>query len=113
MAQEKTEAAERKLASVGKLEEENEALKTIIEEVKKVAAQLRAEKVVLTDRVDQLTRKRDELEAYLGGLAKKMYIMLEGIFLRPSGSVKLPHNIDADSYFPSLCRILSEFWAGN
>ena len=71
VAREKTEAAERKQALVGKLEEENAALKTVVEEVKKEAAQLKGEKIVLTDKVDQLTRKRDELEEYLGVLQRK------------------------------------------
>ena len=74
MAREKTEAAEVKLASVGKLEEENATLRTAIKE----------EKTVLTDKVDQLTQKRNKLEDYLGNLAQKMYTMLEGIFPCPS-----------------------------
>lgn len=77
VAREKTELAERKLASVDKLEEENANLKTAVDEAKKEAAQLKEEKVALADKVDGLTRKRDELEVYLGGLAKKMFIMLE------------------------------------
>ena len=64
------------------LEEDNAALKTVVDEAKKEAAQLRQEKTVLSDKVDQLTRKRDELEKYLGGFAKKMYGMLEGISFR-------------------------------
>ena len=71
VGREKNEAAERKLASDGKLEEENAALKTAVEEVKEDATQLREEKVVLTDKVDQLTRKRDELEIYLGDLQRR------------------------------------------
>nr|XP_020183675.1 rab11 family-interacting protein 3-like [Aegilops tauschii subsp. strangulata] len=71
VAREKTEAAERKLASVGKLEEENATLKTVVDEVKKEAAQLREEKVVLVDKVEQLTQKRDELEDYLRALPRR------------------------------------------
>ena len=79
VAREKTEAAEKKLASVGKLEEENAALKTIVEEVKKEAAQLKEEKVVLTDKVDQLTQKREVLEAYLGSLANRRLLSTSNI----------------------------------
>jgi predicted RNase H-like nuclease (RuvC/YqgF family) len=81
MAREKTELADKKLASVGKLEEENAKLKTAVDEVKKEVVQLKEEKVALADRVDVLTWKRDELETYLGGLVKKMFLMLEGTFL--------------------------------
>ena len=42
------------------------------------------EKTALNDKVDQLTQRRDALEKYLGGFAKKMYAMLEGTSLRPS-----------------------------
>ena len=42
VAWEKTEVAEKKLASVGKLEEENARLKTAIEEVKKKLPNLRS-----------------------------------------------------------------------
>ena len=70
-ASDKTKLAEEKLASISKLEEENASLKTVIEEVKKEAAQLKEEKIVLTNKVDQLTRKRDELEVYLGDLQRR------------------------------------------
>ena len=53
-------------------------MKTVVVEVKKDDAQLREEKTVLSDKVDHLTRKSDELDRYLGGFAKKMYGMLEG-----------------------------------
>jgi predicted RNase H-like nuclease (RuvC/YqgF family) len=99
VAKEKAEAAEAKLASVGKLEEENASLKAAVEEVKKEATKLKKEqaewakkiedrvsafeleKTALNDKVDQLTQKRDVLEKYLGGFAKNMYNMLEGTFL--------------------------------
>nr|XP_020181199.1 aspartic and glutamic acid-rich protein-like [Aegilops tauschii subsp. strangulata] len=76
-AHEKTELADKKLASVEKLEEENANLKTVVDEAKKEVVQLKEEKVALADKVDVLTRKRDELEAYLGSLAKKMFLILE------------------------------------
>ena len=67
-------------------------------------------KVALADKVDELTWKRDELEVYLGGLAKKLYVMLEGTFLHPSESGKLFYNSSVDSFFTlvqSFVRILS------
>lgn len=77
MAREKIELADKKLASVGKLEEENAKLKTDVDEANKEVVQLKEEKVASADKVDVLTRKRGELETYLGGLAKKMFLMLE------------------------------------
>ena len=85
-ARKKTGLADKKLVSVGKLEEENAKLKTVVDKAKKEVVQLREEKVALADKVDVLTRKRDKLEAYLGGLANKMFLMLEGILPHPTGS---------------------------
>nr|XP_020162049.1 uncharacterized protein LOC109747392 [Aegilops tauschii subsp. strangulata] len=61
-AREKNELADEKLASVGKLEEENAKLKTAIGEANKEVVQLKKDNVALTDKVGDLTRKRDELE---------------------------------------------------
>ena len=108
MAREKTELADKKLASVGKLEEENAKLKTAIDEANKEVMQLKKDKVALTDKVGDLTRRRDELEAYLGGLAKKMFLMLEGIFPCPTGFKEFSHNVAAILPFFSPCRVLSK-----
>ncbi|XBI18776.1 hypothetical protein VPH35_060465 [Triticum aestivum] len=102
MAREKTKLADRKLASVGNLEEENAKLKTVVDEAKKEIAQLKEEKVVLADKVEALTRKRDELEVYLGGLAKNMFLMLEGTFLHLTDFKEFPHNVAANSLLFSL-----------
>ena len=77
-AQEKSELADRKLASVGKLEEENAKLKTAVGEANKEVVQLKKDKVTLTDKVGDLTKKKDKLDSYLGWLAKKLFLMLEG-----------------------------------
>ena len=116
MAREKTELAERKLASIGKLEEENANLNTGVDKAKKEVAQLKEEKVALTDKVDELTRKRDVLEVYLRGLAKKLYVMLEGTFVHPSESGKLLYNSIVDSFFTlmqSSVRTLSGRMSGS
>ena len=108
-AQEKTELAEKKLASVGKLEEENAKLKTTVGEANKEVVQLKKDKVALTGKVEDLTRKRDELETYLGGLAKKMFLMLEGTFPCLT-DLQLPtHHTTLNSPFFYVCRILSKF----
>ncbi|XP_040256920.1 uncharacterized protein [Aegilops tauschii subsp. strangulata] len=76
-AEEKTALAEQKLALVGKLEEENTKLKTALDEANKEATRLKKDKRALTDKIEDIARKRDELENYLGGLAKKLFVMLE------------------------------------
>ena len=88
MAREKTKLVDKKLASVSKLEEENAKLKTVIDEAKKEVVQLKKDKVALTDKVEDLTPRRNELETYLGGLAKKMFLMLEGTFPYPTDCKK-------------------------
>ena len=108
-AREKTELADRKLASIGKLEEENAKLKTDVDEANKEVVQLKEEKVASADKVDVLTRKRGELETYLGGLAKKMFLMLEGTFPYPTDYKELLHHVAANSLPFCACRILSEF----
>ena len=105
-ALEKTELADKKLASVGKLEEENAKLKTAISEANKEVVQLKKDKVTLADKVGDLTRKRDELEVYLGGLAKKLFLMLEGAFPCPTDLPLLTLHIVVDSLFICVCRIL-------
>ena len=112
-AREKTELADRKLASVRKLEEENAKLKTVVDEAKKEAVQLKEEKVALADKVDVLTRKRDELETYLGGLAKKMFLMLEGTFLCPTECTELFHYVTVTSTPFCIRRILSKLRGRN
>ena len=106
MARQKTELADKKLASVGKLEEENAKLKTAIGEANEEVEQLKKDKVALTDRVGDLTRKRDELEVYLGGLAKKLFLMLEGVFLCMTDLLLSTHHITVDSLFYCVCKIL-------
>ena len=83
-ADERTSLAEQKLASVGKLEEENAKLKTALDEDNKEATRLKKDKSNLTENMEGIARKRDDLENYLGGLAKKLFVMLEGIFSEPT-----------------------------
>ena len=80
-AQEKTSFADKKLASVGALEEENAKLKTSLTEANKEVTLLKKDKVALNEKIEGISRKRNDLEAYLGALAKKLFLMLEGIFL--------------------------------
>lgn len=82
-AEQKTALADQKLASVGQLEEENTKLKTALDEANREATRLKKDKETLTDKLEGATRKRNELEAYLGSLAAKLFLMLEGTFSCP------------------------------
>ena len=106
-AEEKTALADQKLASVDKLEEENAKLKTALDEANKEATRLKKDKRTLTDKVEDIARKRDELENYLGGLAKKLFVMLEGIFFLPIDLLLSIRYITIDSLLYCACRILS------
>ena len=77
-ALDKTKLAEEKLASVGKLEEENVNLKAALDAANKEVSRLKKDKIALSDKVSELVGKKNDLEAYLGGLAKKLFLMLEG-----------------------------------
>lgn len=76
---EKTTLADKKLASVNKLEEENSKLKIVVPEANQEVARLKKEKESLTDEVGSLKAKKGELESYLGQLAAKLVLKLEGI----------------------------------
>jgi septal ring factor EnvC (AmiA/AmiB activator) len=107
-AEEKMALADQKLASVKKLEEENTKLRAALDEANKEVTRLKKDKGTLTDKVEDITHKRDELENYLGGLAKKLFLMLEGTFPCPIDLLSLTHHITVDSLFLCECRILSK-----
>ena len=77
-AHEKTTLADKKLASVGKLEEENSKLKTLVSDANREVEQLKKDKEKLTDELGGLKAKNGELESYLGQLAAKLVLKLEG-----------------------------------
>ena len=79
---EKTTLAEQKLASVGKLEEENTKLKTAISEANREVEQLKKDKENLSTEVGGLRAKTGKLESYLGQLAAKLVLKLEGMVTR-------------------------------
>ena len=81
-AHEKTTLADKKLASVGKLEEENAKLKTAISEANQEVEQLKKDKENLTTEVGGLRAKTGKLESYLGQLAAKLVLKLEGTAAR-------------------------------
>ena len=77
-AREKTALADKKLGSVGKLEEENSKLKTAVSDANREVGRLKKDKEKLTDELGGLKAKNGELEYYLGQLAAKLVLKLEG-----------------------------------
>ena len=75
---EKIKLADEKLASVTKLEQDNTNLKAALGIANKEVSRLKTDKAALTDQVSKLTGKKTDLEAFLSGLAKKLFLMLEG-----------------------------------
>ncbi|XBI31928.1 hypothetical protein VPH35_055446 [Triticum aestivum] len=76
-ALDKMRLAEEKLASVGKLEEENANLKAALDAANKEVRHVKNDKIALSDKASELVGKKNDLEAYLGGLAQKLFLMLE------------------------------------
>ena len=74
------------MASISKLEEENTNLKAALDAANKEVSRLRNDKIALSDKASELKRKKNDLEVYLGGLAKKLFLMLEGNPLSPIGN---------------------------
>ena len=112
-ASSKTKLAEEKLASVGTLEQENSRLKTALQTANREVGRLKKEKMVLHDKAGELAGKVNDLEAYLGGLAKKLFVMLEGNYSDPA-VLQLPSPRKATVLFLNrVCRILPELRRGN
>ena len=96
VARKKTKAADEKLASIEKLEGENKTLKAAITEAKKEVAELKKqkdewdgklktqanayeqEKKTLSEKIAQLTQKKDSLEKYIEDFTEEMYTKLAG-----------------------------------
>ena len=94
------------------MEEENAKLKTALDEANKEATRLKKDKNNLNDKMEGIARKRDDLENYLGGLAKKLFVMLEGIFFDPTDLLLSTHTT-TDSSLNCACRILPELRGRN
>ena len=83
-ARENTTLADKKLALVGALEEENTKLKTSLNESNREVSRLKKEKVVVNEKIEGISRKRNDLEVYLGALAKKLFLVVKGILSCPT-----------------------------
>ena len=109
----KTRLAEEKMASVGALEQENSRLKAALEVANQEVSRLKNDKVALHDKAGELAGKRNDLEAYLGGLAKKLFVVLEGNYSAPT-ILQLPSLCRATVLFLNrVCKILPELRRGN
>ena len=105
-ALEKTKLAEEKLASVDKLEDENAKLKAALDAANKEVSRLKNDKIVLSDKASQLAGKRNDLEIYLGGLAKKLFLMLEGNLFYPTVLLSPAHHMIVILSLSCVFRIL-------
>ena len=104
----KTRLAEEKMASVGALEQENSRLKAALEVANQEVSRLKNDNVALHDKASELAGKTNDLEAYLGGLAKKLFVVLEGNCSAPT-VLQLPSLCRVTVLFLNrVCRILSE-----
>ena len=80
-ARDKTALADKKLASVSKMEEENSKLKTAISDANREVEQLKKDKENQTNEIGSHKARTGELESYLGQLAVKLVLKLEGIIV--------------------------------
>ena len=108
-ADDKTALAEQKLASVGQLEEENAKLKTALDEANQECTRWKKENLTLSEKLEGIARRRDDLESYLRSLAKKLYIKLEGAHSVPTGVFFMSTQcMKIDLSLDRVCRALPE-----
>ena len=104
----KTKLAEEKLALVSKLEEENTNLKAALDAANKEVSRLKNDKIALSYKASELMGKKNDLEAYLEGLAKKLFLMLEGNLFYPTELLSSTHHRTAGLSLNCIHRILSK-----
>ena len=103
-AQDKTALADQKLASVETLEGEVTKLKSCLNESNREVTRLK-DKITLNEKLESVVHKRNDTKAYLRTLAKKLYLMLEGISFRPT-VLMLANGSDPVDSLIFGCRIL-------
>ena len=104
-AQDKTALADQKLASVEALEGEVTKLKSCLNESNQEVTRLKKDKITLNEKLESAVHKRNDTEAYLRTLTKKLYLMLEGISFRPTVLMLANGSYPVDSLIFG-CRIL-------
>ena len=73
-AQDKTALADHKLASVEALEGEVTKLKSCLTESNREVTRLKKDKMALNEKLESANHKRNDVEAYLRSLAKKIFL---------------------------------------
>jgi len=68
-------------------------------------SRLKKDKITLNEKLESMVHKRNDMEAYLRTLAKKLYIMLEGISFKPTVLMLANGSYLVDSLIFG-CRIL-------
>ena len=107
-ANDRTALAEKKLASVGQLEEENAKLKTTLNEANRECTRWKKENLALSEKVEGIVRRRDDLESYLRSLAKKLYVKLEGAHSVPTTFFVSTQSMKIDLSLHHVWRALPE-----
>ena len=98
-AREKTKLADQKLASVGKLEEENVKLKTAILEANRELEKLRKDKENLTTEVYGLRAKMGKLESHLEQVTAKLVLKLEGMNVQLDNCRRLKYLVILSTHY--------------
>ena len=104
-AQDKTALADQKPASVKALEGEVTKLKSCLNESNREVSRLKKDKITLNEKLESAVHKRNDMEAYLRTLAKKLYLTLEGISFKPTVLMLANRSYPVDSLIFG-CRIL-------
>ena len=66
------------------LEEEVSKLKSSLTESNQEVTRLKKDKMALNEKLESAARTRNDVEAYLRTLAKKLFLMLEGTPFNPT-----------------------------
>ena len=111
-AQDKTALADKKLASVGTLEGEVNRLKSCLNEANREVTSLKKHKVALNEMLESVIRKRNDMEAYLRTLSKKLYLTLEGMSSKPTVLMLAIGSCSVDSLI-FCCKIPPRLRQGN
>ena len=59
-------------------------MKSSLNESNREVTRLKKDKMALNEKLESATRKRNDMEAYLRNLAKKLFLMLEGTPSNPT-----------------------------
>ena len=77
------------------------------------SASWKKENLNLTEKMEGVARRRDDLESYLRSLAKKLYIKLEGAHLVPTDFFVSTQCTKIDLSLDRECRVLPELRGGD